>query len=543
MTEIERLYFQISNREYVQEMLGKDVWVQVSGHCNLNSADAGFWAAVIPKDELDAVFEKCEWDCTVGTQAPGFICAGSNASYQRLPTEFVSCENIVNYRDFFGVKPEYVELVDEFKLLNNLFYDAQEDKYYAISNSGESIEVARIENRTCAFVKLQYLMRYATARQMALLLFYDIRVEIRGSLKDNSLSEFHEEYKDDSIYYEIWGSELAGIEATVYSVLRGKKVFLPRPVEECGYWPYEKEKKYEEYIIGIDQFGEPIRYTSNPDMLSNYFGANPGAPHYLTPVFFKKEVLQRYYMHPELFSVRDGYLDCKSLWGMEIDNHHVDDVSVYLGDLGRDLPEEEQKHWLQYNVCTSEKLSRVSFQRDFLCISAPSDMPDLQFLSEFSRIKKKWRSYFSWDLFLPFYADDEYNIKTLRIPTTESQAEFDNQVLSLVKTIIDSLNEKEIVKQLDDKNDLKGSISKLERWFSERKICEYEPQIKFLRNLQELRSSGTGHRKGSGYEKIRSTFGVCDGKNKDAFCAILDSAKSFLVFLEENAEQLAAKNI
>ena len=87
--------------------------------------------------------------------------------------------------------------------------------------------------------------------------------------------------------------------------------------------------------------------TSDPAKLSNYFGANPEAPHYLTPVFFKKEVLQRYLSHPDRYSVEDGYLRCQSLWGMAIDNHHKDYVSAYLGDLGRDLPEAEQNHWLQ----------------------------------------------------------------------------------------------------------------------------------------------------------------------------------------------------
>ena len=55
----------------------------------------------------------------------------------------------------------------------------------------------------------------------------------------------------------------------------GKKIIKPRPVEECGYWPFEKKRTYRSYIIGIDEYGEARRYTSNPDELANYFGANP----------------------------------------------------------------------------------------------------------------------------------------------------------------------------------------------------------------------------------------------------------------------------
>jgi hypothetical protein len=505
--------------------------VQVSGHREMNNADAGFWAGFIHLDQVESVFTDVAWDIKVGTQAPCFVSSGSGTSYQRLQTDFNPCENIVHSRDFYGIKPNYVELVEEFRLLNNLYHDTLSDTYYAIQDNGECTEVAKIKDKTQAFVKLQFLMKYASARQMALILFFDIRTRIAGSLAKNGLSKFSEQYKSSNLFYEIWGSENRFGDIYTYSVLMGKKVIFPKPVEECGYWPYEKVRKYNDFIIGIDDYGEPQTFTSDPNELSNYFGANPGAPHYLTPVFFKKEVLQRYLSHPDQYSVEDGYLRCQSLWGMEIDNHHKDYVSAYLGDLGRDLPEQEQNHWLQYNIATSEKLSTVAFKRDFLCMFAESDMSDLQFKAGYKNFQKKWHQNFSWDLFLPLADSDEYNLKLLRIPLTESQEEFDHQVLSLVKTIIDSLNEKEIVKQLQNSSELKGGISKLERWLSEQGIPDFEPHIKFLRNLQELRSTGTGHRKGKGYEKIKQEFGLSGNNFAEVFDHILSNANAFLSFL------------
>lgn len=534
MASIQDLYRQLSNRDYLENTYGRELWVQVSGHRELNNADAGFWAAYISLSQVNDVFRNVGWDCHVGTQAPGFVMDGVKASYQRLQSGLCACENIVHYREFYGIKPDYVEFVEEFRLLNNLYHDTDSDIYYEILDNGECTEVAKIENHTCAFVKLQFLMRYASARQMALLLFFDIRTHIPGTFSHNGLSEFSEQYKKGNLFYEIWGGEHKIGDPCVYSVLMGKRVVFPKPVEECGYWPYEKERSYKNFIIGIDEYGEPRTFTSDPDKLSNYFGANPGAPHYLTPVFFKKEVLQRYLSHPDRYSVEDGYLRCQSLWGMSIDNHHKDYVSAYLGDLGRDLPEQEQNHWLQYNIATSEKLSDVAFQRDFLCMFAESNMADLQFKAGYKNFQKKWRQKFSWDLFLPLADSDEYNFKLLRIPLTESQEEFDHQVLSLVKTIIDSLNEKEIVKQLQNSSELKGGISKLERWLSEQGIPEFEPHIKFLRNLQELRSTGTGHRKGKGYEKIKQEFGLSGNNFAEVFDRILTKANTFLSFLMES---------
>ena len=69
--------------------------------------------------------------------------------------------------------------------------------------------------------------------------------------------------------------------------------------------------------------------------MSNYFGANPDAPHYLTPIFFDSAVLSKYYSNPEKYKVDDGIIRCGTLWSLYIDNQNTGYVSAYLGDLGR----------------------------------------------------------------------------------------------------------------------------------------------------------------------------------------------------------------
>lgn len=170
-------------------------------------------------------------------------------------------------------------------------------------------------------------------------------------------------------------------------------------------------------------------------------------------------------------------------------------------------------------------------------IPAESTISDIQFKHAYDALQKRWRQQFDWDLLLPLSEDDEYNIELLRIPVTGSQDEFDHQVLSLVKSIIDSLNEKQVFKQLTNTENLAGGISKLERWLSERNVQDYELHIKFLRNLQELRSTGTGHRKGKGYEKIKKEFGIQDDL-RGSFSDILSSAISFVNFMGDSAEIL-----
>jgi hypothetical protein len=57
------------------------------------------------------------------------------------------------------------------------------------------------------------------------------------------------------------------------------KIIASGPVETCGIWPFEeKDTNFPEFIIGEDEYGKPVMFTCDPDLLANYFGANPDAP-------------------------------------------------------------------------------------------------------------------------------------------------------------------------------------------------------------------------------------------------------------------------
>ncbi|MEM7066316.1 MAG: hypothetical protein AAF572_24505 [Cyanobacteria bacterium P01_B01_bin.77] len=67
----------------------------------------------------------------------------------------------------------------------------------------------------------------------------------------------------------------------------------PYPKSKSGVWPYSESIKevYEEFQIWETPDGEPITFSCDPSKLANSFGANPNAPDYLTPVYFKCDVL------------------------------------------------------------------------------------------------------------------------------------------------------------------------------------------------------------------------------------------------------------
>lgn len=122
-----------------------------------------------------------------------------------------------------------------------------------------------------------------------------------------------------------------------------------------------------------------------------------------------------------------------------------------------------------------------------------------------------WGEKFAWHLFLPLAAGDEHRFKTLHCLTqSKNPNDFEEQILSLTKVLIDSLNEAELLKGIDetnsdvqsrlkelsasDKNAVKGGISRFELYLLSQGKDLHE-SIAFLRNLQELRSSSTAHRK------------------------------------------------
>ena len=535
MTNLPEIYYQTANRHYIENDYGKSQWVQITGEKDLNGAVAHFWCVLLDKDRIDLVFRDHSWDVMIGNGGPGFECCGENCEYRRTLIE-EGFEHFVYYRDFYGVKKSFVELSQEFVLLNNLYFDEQKNTYYAMLEDGSADEAVRVQDENTFLIKLSYLTRYAAAKQMAVILFYDIRTHFDETTTDIGVTEFLEEKRNQSVFYKVWGGDLVMLHSHAFSVLMGKKIIYPRAVDTCGYWPYEKKQEFIDFIIGVDENGNEKTFTCNPDQLADYFGTNPDAPHYLTPVFFNREVLQRYLLHPDLYTIRDGRLECQALWSIEIDNHHKDSISVYLRDLGQYLPESERLYWKSYNIVSDEGVSPTAYQRDFLNAWAESDMSDHMFKKQFIETNDAWNQTFGWPLFLPLSAADQYNFDLLRIPLSEGQNEFDSLVLSLVKVLIDSLNVKMIQKTIPKQENQK-SISKLESWIKTAKHTGYEKHVDFLRNLQELRSAGTGHRKGSNYDKIASLFGVGEKSLRDVFDDILKTADSFLLYMYEIAQK------
>ncbi|WP_346889384.1 hypothetical protein [Clostridium sp. UBA1056] len=525
-------YYQDKNQIFIKNNLGNELMIPVYTHEKVDGYDALYWSALIKKEVKKDILQKADWDLSIGDGIPGFTIYGGSEDgvYNRFSCLDNGIEPLVYVREFSGLREGYVEIIEEFRLINNLYYDMKKNEYINVEN-GEEV-VIKIENNSDVYIKLKYLKRFLAVKNMSLAIYFDIQYRENGKLDQIGLKQDSLYYVDENTNYDICIGEY---NSDRFTRLNGKKIICGTAIQECGYWPYDKGAKYEKFIIGNDEDGNDLEFECNPDKLSNYFGSNPNAPHYLTSVFFTKDVLNKYYSKPEIYSVEDGILRYGGLWSLYLDNQDKDYVSVYLGDLGKSLTYKEQLYWKSFNVQCDKTISNTKFKRDFLAQFTDPESVDLIFKQKFNSFNKKWVEKYKWNLFLPLTENDQYNLNHLRIPINDSIAELDTLTLSLVKTIIDSLNEKEIDRQLVNKyENLKGSITKLEKWLIEKEVTEYQVEIKFLRNLQELRSSSSGHRKGSNYKKISKEFDIGNKSYADVFEDILLQVIRFLDFMEKN---------
>ena len=414
-----------------------------------------------------------------------------------------------------------------------MYHDVERNQLLKFDDRGDEIVVAKIEAKKVE-VRLKEVRQFLAVKEMHLAIYFDLKRYSRVLSDDFPVKL---EHKDDLTYYELranFAKLLLGDKHKSISRLLGKKLIPPFPLDRCGIWPFEEKEEENciNFIIGLDENGDSAQYSCNPDGLANYFGANPDSPNYLTPVFFRREVLTKYYAHPERYSVEDEFLRCQRLWGLKLDNNHDEYIVVFLGDLGRDLPSDEQMYWRSYNVLPDGKISKANFKRSFLTEFTDPEQIDLVFKARFVRFSKNWKAIMGWNFFLELAEADQHLFETLRVPLTNSQAEFDSQVLALTKLMIDSLNEGEIVKVMPGGNTETKGISKFDQFLRAHQYPSHQQHIQFLRNLQNLRSNSVAHRKGDNYKKIARTLGLKESNRADVLKKILVEATDFLLSLE-----------
>lgn len=512
-------------REYFESQ-GEGPWIVLyEQRYESGSESFGMYCALSEIDRRDRALSDPGWDLSIGDGAPGFSQSWPNGeretTYHRDGMSREGVEPLILVREYFGVAPSEVEIDQQFRLFHNLRKEAN-GSFFKMNSDGTQTLAIKVEGEKVS-VRTPLLRQYVAARQMDLLLFVD---SVLWSSEPAGVDD--EEYRSGDLVGVRHAGESSLTGDRYFTRYLATKVIAPGPLESCGIWPFElSDANYPEFIIGEDDLGKPVTFSCNPDLLANYFGANPQAPHYLTPVHFRRDVLAKYYSSPELYTVEDGHLRCASLWSIRIDNDHEDRVIVFLGDLGRDLPSAERDYWRGFMIAPDSSMSETNIRRSFFGQPTSPAAVDLQFNTAYVRANQAWSGAFGWPLFREPKEDDVYLLQRLRLPLNDSHGEFSEAIQLLAKLMSDAINEKEVQRLLPDRIEGEKGISKLERLLKLKEYPEADRDISFLRRVQELRSKVAAHLKGSDYERaLERNLG--DRRGIDAIRWLFDDGILFL---------------
>ena len=439
-------------------------------------------------------------------------------------------EPIVLHREFHGVRPSYQEICEEFRTFHNLFHDRDSDSYVKIDDAGAETVVAVISQDEVR-IRMKELTDFLAEKDMYLCLGFEYTEVSDGGLDELGIQEGVLTESEYNMYW-VLGFRNNLRDASAYrasSQLRGIRFI--RTLGDRGSTTDAVVRKYQDFIVGLNEAGEEVTRSCNPDTI---YDSN-GVEGYLTPVVFNQAVLDNYASQPSKYSVDAYSVRCGGLWHLRFDNDRDDGkVVVHLGDLANLPTYEEQSYWRAYNVASDAGLSETAFRSQVLAEPTTPSRIEYRFQAGYSTLGRLCDQYLGWQLLIPLHSDDTYRLSDVRVPANNEQKAFDDFVGNLHNVLIDSLNSKQLADLVPNEvRDLKAingkSISLLEEIFKSRNIEATEP-LRFLRELNDLRNKADGHRKGSHYVESLHRFGV-EADLRVISQRIMDKAVNILAFL------------
>ena len=508
------------------------------------------YSALIPAAQIEEALSDSEWDLGLGDGMP----ISGGGEYLRYGTKN-GVEPLVIYNDRYYAQEAWPEICEEFRHFHGLYHDREQERYLKIDEDLEEVVVATVKPKHVQ-IRLKEILEWLALKDMYLSIQFRCWERSERSLEELGLDPA--ELKDGGSAWKTlhqdklirWRHSYGGIRGIrnyqVDSCLEGKRLIEPLPKSENGCVEFSppSKRRYVEFIFNVH--GD--EYTCDPDKL-DFPKKNPGAPFYLTPIHFSKQVLDRYYHEPNKYTVKDSSVGT-SWWSMKIDNHAPDKVCVMFRDLCY-LPYTEQLHWRVHNVLPEGGVSETFYGRNVDGLWMDSDQPDLLFKQHYELLQRACDECLGWQLLKSLGPGDEYRLKRIRVPAVDEESDFKDLVSDLTSVLIDkSLNEKRLKDLIPvaQRKEIKRGINLLESVLTSRSIAGSERHIRFLRSLWDLRTTrSSAHpemRDDKRYERAAMHFDLDNLDRIAAFAKILEQAVAFLEFLTGvvRSGKLGAKN-
>lgn len=405
-------------------------------------------------------------------------------------------EPLIIGRRFGGMREKNIEISEEFRLFHNLHHDRKTDTYIKIDDAGNEETVAIVKPDEVQ-IRLKEIRQFLAVKEMYLSILFEFNEYSRYSLEELGLDEVRrgEPECDGLICWVYDRLNTPEREFPSDSRLRGRRLIAPLPKSKSGLGDFaDGPEQYAEFIVEVDDNGDKIYHTCDPNELNDFPGENVAWK--LTRVYFNKRVLDKYYNEPSKYTVEDSMLRCASLWSMQIDNHSPDKVCVFLGEFGIHLPYEEQLHWLANNIPPEGGMSETFYKRMVEGEWANSDQPDILFKQKYEQLQRVCDECLDWQLLERPGPGDEDRLRGLRIPTANEKSHFKDLVLDLAVLLIELLNQERLKNLIPsgDRNKAKYGknkveINRLEYVLNSHEVTDFEKHIRFLQHLWDLRNT------------------------------------------------------
>jgi hypothetical protein len=321
---------------------------------------------------------------------------------------------------------------------------------------------------------------------------YDLAIYYEDSTSAPALLHgWSDEGRDQSRSWRAWATL---VHPDVRAVVRAVTLIKRPPYEDLVEVSDRRSLKF---VIGSDQHGQPVSGSCPPD-------------EFLTPVFFRNEVLERYYQDPSTFTVEEDLVRGGRQWLLSIAPTGRGTIQAWLGDINQ-LPESVQQHWQAYAV-PDEGVPEWRLRRDLLGQFTESidEGPIADLRRSLSKANASAVARYGELLFS--VTDDVHaeSVRTLRVPANESTTSFLEQVRTLAILVVDHLNSR-FLDAAGVPPDSEGTLKRaalLLGMNEGQELSRAKERLRGLYAVQSVRSNVAAHRTGPKADQTLARAGI-----------------------------------
>jgi hypothetical protein len=300
-------------------------------------------------------------------------------------------------------------------------------------------------------------------------------------------------------------------------------------IEEWKAEENTNTKQYASFKIIDRKNNCRVETSCGPDHIVNYF-TKSDLPWEISPAFFQAEVLQKYKLDPEKYTISDRSITCRGAWYLKsYDINEARQVHAYIGDLA-DLPYEEQLYWQSFNEWPKADISKRAYQNDILGEFSTDDDPLAELKGQVQSLDHNPPAW--WQ------PRGKALVEEVLYPATDSIEEWGNEILALDHLVVEGF----LVKGLrpiihansgTDEKDW-GSLKLLEVALSVTGRTEEQAKelVASLKELHSLRNPAKAHGDTSGRQaavaNARKTHGTLRGHFQDLAKRVRNSMKAIV---------------